>query len=108
MEPQPYAKSMQTEMIRQIELAHPRYLVYSQVGGSWLAREHSDRGIINWADQYVHQCYEHVGVADISFTGKSPVLWGDEMRAYTPSSDARVYSFRRKSDAPCTVSQPNR
>ncbi len=103
MEPQPFAATMQAEMMREVESAHPRYLVFSQIGGSWLARKDSDRGIVAWGNRYVQQCYEPVGVVDVYSKDESRVLWDDAVRAYKPASDALMYTFRRKSDAPCTV-----
>src|SRR5207249_9230878 len=65
MEPQPFAATMQKEMIREIEAAHPRFLVFSWVDVSWLKQPHSDEGIVEWGRAYVRQCYDPVGVVDI-------------------------------------------
>src|SRR5262249_39038056 len=45
MEIQPFASGMQQQMIREIESADPRYLVFVRVGGSWLYQENSDQTI---------------------------------------------------------------
>jgi len=103
MEPQPYAKRMQDEMIREIESAHPRYLVFSWIKDSWLAQKDSDQGIISWGRRYVRQCYDPVGVADIRSEDDTRFAWDDDVRSYVATSENLVYTFRRKSDAPCTA-----
>jgi hypothetical protein len=105
MEPQPYAKTMQQEMIREIEAAHPRYVVFSTVDVSWLALPQSDQGIIQWGRDYVRQCYDPVGLMDIFSVDETHVAWDDEVKTYTPVSPNLLYTFRRKSDAPCTVTK---
>jgi hypothetical protein len=105
MEPQPYAKTMQQEMIREIEAAHPRYVVFSTVDVSWLALPQSDQGIIQWGRDYVRQCYDPVGLMDIFSVDETHVAWDDEVKSYTPVSPNLLYTFRRKSDAPCAVTK---
>lgn len=105
MEPQPFAKTMQDEMIREIESAHPRYLVFVWIRKSWLATKDSDQGILEWGRNYVQACYDPVGVADIFSPEKTNMVWDADVRTYEARTDDLVYTFRRKSDAPCTVSR---
>jgi hypothetical protein len=105
MEPQPFAKTMQAEMIREIESAHPRYLVFVWIRYSWLAQEDSDQGIIEWGRAYVQSCYDPVGVADVYSAQKTNMVWDDDVRTYQALTGDLVYTFRRKSDAPCTASR---
>jgi hypothetical protein len=106
MEPQPFALTMQQEMIREIESAHPLYLVFSWIDASWLARKESDQGIVAWGRAYVHQCYDPVGVADIVSENEAHIVWEEsEVRKYVAASPNLIYTFRRKSDAPCTVAR---
>ncbi len=106
MEPQPYAKTMQQEMIREIEASHPLYLVFSWIDMSWLARKESDQGLIEWGRRYVRQCYDPVGVADIISETETRYVWGaDNVRTYVASSANLVYTFRRKSDERCVVGE---
>ena len=106
MEPQPYAKTMQQEMIREIESAHPRYVVFSWVDMSWLAKKESDQGIVAWGQRYVRKCYDPVAVADIISGSETRFAWEeDAVRKYVAASSNLVYTFRRKSDAACTASE---
>ena len=106
MELQPYAKSMQQEMIREIEAAHPRYLVFSWINQSWAPKPGSDQGIMTWAQTYVRKCYDPVGVADLIPETGTRFVWDEaNVRKYVAESPDLIYVFRRKSDAPCTASE---
>jgi 4-amino-4-deoxy-L-arabinose transferase-like glycosyltransferase len=95
MEPQPYAVTMQREMIAEIEAAHPEYMVVVQVPMSWLARPGSSTLIYSWAQEYLQQNYEVTGIADIE-QQQSQYIWGEAARGYSPQSPYAVYVFKRK------------
>jgi len=105
MEPQPYAARMQEEMIREINAAHPKFLVIVDVYTSWLARPESSRQIIEWSKQYVRECYELVGVADVISQHETRLAWDGAARDYRPTSHDIVYTYRRTSEAPCSVAR---
>ena len=102
MEQQPYAKRMQEEMIREVETTHPAYVVFVSIGTSWLARR-SDERILVWADQYIRKCYDLAGIADIYSFERSEMLWDAPASSYSWRSANGVYTYRRKSDLPCTT-----
>jgi hypothetical protein len=103
MEPQRFASSMQSEMMKEIESAQPKYLVFVQVPTSWLVRPDSDRTILDWSQRYATQCFDLVGIADIISGSETRYLWDEQARAHRPSGSAFVMVFHRKSEAPCTV-----
>ena len=103
MEPQPYAARMQEEMIREIDASHPKFLVIVDAYTSWLARPGSSRKIIEWSKQYVRECYELVGVADVISQHETRLAWDGAAREYRPTSHDVVYTYRRMSEAPCSV-----
>jgi hypothetical protein len=96
MEKHPFALQMQKEMIRQIEAAAPRFLVYVNVEVSWLMRRDSYTAIFDWFNRYQRESYEIAGVADIVSANKTVFAWGDEARKYSPQSSSWVAVFRRK------------
>lgn len=53
MEPQPFARTMQREMMAEVERANPKYIVSVTSPFSWLARPDSDRTIIEYAQKKV-------------------------------------------------------
>jgi hypothetical protein len=52
MEPHPYARRMQEEMIREIETTKPEYVVYVNNNLSWLTRPESDKHLFDWWPKY--------------------------------------------------------
>lgn len=76
MEPQPYAKRMQEEMIREIEASRPAYLVFADIRSSWLVRPESVRLIFDWFRKYSREFYDCVGVFDIIPLKHTQYQWG--------------------------------
>jgi hypothetical protein len=94
MELQPYAAAMQQEMIREIESADPRFLVFVRASGSWLMREHSDRTIFGWFEQYQRN-FQRVGVADVLARPGTVYRWGGDALTYAPRADVWLMVFER-------------
>ena len=94
MELQPYATEMQQAMIREIESADPRYVVFVRAVGSWLVRETSDKTIFGWFEQY-QQNLKRVGVVDIPARQETVYRWGDDASTYAPRSDVWLMIFER-------------
>ena len=94
MEPQPYAHQMQQEMMREIETAHPKFLVLVVVNKSWLTRRDSDQSIFRWAVAYCDANYEEVGLINISDGGTDYYLSGRPPNV-TPAAD-HILIYRRK------------
>jgi hypothetical protein len=95
MENHPYALKMQQEMIRQIESARPKYLVYVNVRTSWLFQPESDTTIIEWCARYCSEHYELEGIQDILAPDCTVSLWGEDARDYEPSPSS-VLVYKRK------------
>jgi len=93
MEHQPYARRMQEEMIREIETARPEYLVLVSVWMSWLAREGSEKLILDWFPRYASEHYERVGVVDILPSG-TIYRWEGDAAGYSAQSQFIVYVYR--------------
>jgi Dolichyl-phosphate-mannose-protein mannosyltransferase len=94
MEPQKYALQMQQEMIQEIESAQPKFVVYVDVSSSWLASPDSQRLLLDWAKDYLHEHYEIDGVADI--VQHPTYRWGEDAKITKPRSPFGVYVFKRK------------
>jgi hypothetical protein len=98
MEPQPYAVSMQREMIREIETVEPRFVIFVRVWTSWLMRPESDQTIFRWFDEYQKR-FERVGVVDMLSPGQTRYLWGEAAAAYTPVTDRWIAVYERRGAA---------
>ncbi len=65
MESQRYAVQMQLEMMREIEAARPKYLVFVVVPTSWLKRQDSETEIFDWFDRYSAADFRLDGLVNI-------------------------------------------
>jgi Dolichyl-phosphate-mannose-protein mannosyltransferase len=65
MERQKYSGRMQHEMMREIEAARPRYLVFVVVPQSWLRGPNSEVEIFDWFDKYTAANFRLDGVVNI-------------------------------------------
>jgi hypothetical protein len=96
MEKHPFALHMQQDMIRQIEAASPRYLVYVNVEVSWLMRRDSYTEIFEWFNKYQRASYDIAGIADIISAHTTVFAWGKDALNYSPRSSTWIAVFRRK------------
>ncbi|HEV2330679.1 MAG TPA: glycosyltransferase family 39 protein [Verrucomicrobiae bacterium] len=96
MEPQPYAKQMQAEMIGEIETNRPEYLVYVSNPGSWNARPGSDRSIFDWFTQYSGKFYDRVALVDQISWSKTAFVSGKDIKNYHLIGRDYVGIFKRK------------
>jgi hypothetical protein len=65
MEEQPFALEMQEEMIREIEAARPRFVVYVGIEPSWRQRAASPTRVFEWFQRYQAEHYKIVGLVEI-------------------------------------------
>jgi hypothetical protein len=65
MEPQPFARKMQDELIADVERAKPRYIVFYEIPTSWNATYKSELHIARWVSEYTREYYTPVGLIDI-------------------------------------------
>jgi hypothetical protein len=96
MELHPYASKMQQEMIREIEAAKPRFLVYVKIPTSWLMRPQSDFSILKWSQSYADAHYNLVGVTEIMPDGTSVYKWVSNIETNRPRPDYWLAIFERK------------
>jgi hypothetical protein len=94
MESQPYALTMQNELIRDLETSRPDYVVFVTTSVSWLRRPTSPSRIFDWWAAYAPQHYKAVGVADIISANRTDYRWGD-VGTYQPQSTSVVVVFKR-------------
>ncbi len=96
MEEQPYALTMQEEMISEIETARPEFIVLVTGRMSWLTTPKPQLHIFTWMRPYIQDHYETAGVADIQNIDHTEYRWAEEASHYRPLSEYVVYVFRRK------------
>lgn len=76
MEQHRYASAMQQDMIRQLEAARPKIMLFVRVQFSWLQGPQSDTTVLQWFDTYSRQHYRRVGLVQI-FGDASLMDWNN-------------------------------
>jgi hypothetical protein len=95
MEPHPFARQMQEEMIAEIQRARPRFMVLVNVDTSWTMRPDSSLRVLEWAVGAVNEGYQVVGATEIKPDGAVMYRWGPEASASLPDSRFHVVIFER-------------
>ena len=96
MEPQKYANQMQSEIIREIERAHPKYLIFVGMSYSWLARPQSERMIFTWANEYSARNYAVAGLVNLVAPDRTDYYFG-EVPQSLPKLENYILIYKRKS-----------
>jgi hypothetical protein len=96
MEPQKYARQMQEEMIREIELARPRYLISIAIDISWFRRSDSEQLIFNWANDFLSQNYSVVGFVNIVSANRTDYYF-EQLPEFVPELRNYILIYERKS-----------
>jgi hypothetical protein len=94
-EPHALAREMQEEMIQEIEVARPRWIILIHAGQSWLMSERSDRTLVEWGPRYLDAHYALDGVVEISSYGTSTYRWSVPAGTKAPIVPDYVLVFRR-------------
>jgi hypothetical protein len=95
MEPQIFSGKMQSDVIREIENAQPKFAVRVNVPNSWVRRTDSDPTIFHWADKYFGSSYRIAGFVDIYPDGRSEALWDDNARNTRSKSQFNIQVLER-------------
>jgi hypothetical protein len=94
-EPQPFAKQMQEEMIREIEQNPPAYLVFIAIPTSWLMRPESSGALIDWVPKYAEKNMQLVGLIQFTDSESVNTVWGSQA-ATTPLQSPLYISIFKK------------
>ena len=97
MEAQKYASQMQQEMIREIERARPKFIIFVVMPDSWLQRPGSERLIFNWASEYAAQNYTVAGFVNMATPGKTDYYFGTVPQS-VPELGKYILIYERKSE----------
>lgn len=95
-ENQPYAATMQEELIRDVETTRPRFVVYVNVPTSWLVSPAAPRRFLDWFDTYRQTQLEQVGLVDMLTPQLTLVYWDGQARGRTPRSNLWLAVYRRR------------
>jgi hypothetical protein len=95
MEPQPFARKMQEDMIREIEQNPPECLVFISIPASWRSKPDSSTLLLDWMNGYVNKYMQLAGM--IQFTGPqtTETVWGPDAATAPFRSQRFVAVFKR-------------
>lgn len=96
MEAQKYASQMQQEMIREIERARPKFLIFVVMPDSWLQRPGSERLIFTWASEYTARNYTVAGFVNMVAPDKTDYYFGTVPES-VPQLGKYILIYERKS-----------
>jgi hypothetical protein len=94
MEPQTYARQMQSEMIHEIESAKPKYLISLTVDTSWLHSPRSENRIFEWAQRYIADNYVPVGFVNMIAPDRVEYYF-DDIPQQVPELGEFILIYRR-------------
>jgi hypothetical protein len=94
MESQPYALTMQEEMIQGLAATAPEFVVEVTGNMSWLRDKKSPARIFEWWSRYRPQHYRLVGIADIISDDETEYRWDAAADGYQPQSDYYLAVYR--------------
>jgi Dolichyl-phosphate-mannose-protein mannosyltransferase len=108
MEAQPFALTMQNDLIGEVETARPEYVVQVSGNASWLQDEQSPKRIFEWWYKYGAEHYKLVGIADIISEDRTEYRWGAAAEAYQPQSTYFLAVYRRAEPVNAALRETNR
>ena len=99
MEPQPFARRMQGEMIGEVEASVPEFIVYAANPFSWARQPDSDQRIFEWWNSYQTN-YIRVALSDVVSHADSEFRFGiEDAGRYGKIRGLGLEVFQRKSGA---------
>ena len=93
----PEHKQWQREYVRDVEKAKPKYFVFARHSVSLLVQPNTDNYIFEWANKYLTENYQIIGVVDMPDGSlNSNYAWGKDAPAYQPKGQNVIFVFERK------------
>ncbi|MFM7140726.1 MAG: glycosyltransferase family 39 protein [Alphaproteobacteria bacterium] len=96
LEPQPDARSMQEEMMREVAEARPAYVVSIRVPTSWLRRDDSDARVLDEMAAFLRDAYEPCGVVVADGDGGTRLLWEEDAARVRGGDGVMAVVLRRR------------
>jgi hypothetical protein len=96
MEPHRFAERMQEEMIREVEAARPKFVVFVGIDTSWLIQPESNRKVFDWFAQYAERELKPAGLVNIVSGSRTDYYLPYSSQEVAPSP-YRITIYERKS-----------
>jgi hypothetical protein len=95
METHPFARTMQAQLIGEIERARPPYVVYVRTESSWDRAVSSNRLIFEWMARFIPAHYARVGQVDILGPRSTRYVWDADVARFDVTSSTHIVVLRR-------------
>lgn len=92
----PEHKQWQREFVTDVEKAKPRYFIFFNHPISLFVQPNTDKYVFDWANKYVSENYQIVGLADMIDGGMTNYVWKDALSSYKPQGQNMIYIYERK------------
>lgn len=92
----PQHKEWQREYAKDIEKAKPKYLLYYNIPISLLVQPNTDKYIFDWANKFITENYQIIGVVDMIPGQHAAYYWKEQLNTYKPQSQEQIYIYERK------------
>lgn len=93
----PEHKQWQREFVADIEKAKPRYFIFFNHPISLFVQPNTDKYVFDWANKYVTENYQIIGLADMIDGGLTNYVWKEGLNNYKPQGQNMIYIYERKS-----------
>jgi hypothetical protein len=106
MEPQPFARRMQEEMIHDIETSQPGFIIFVDAPMSWFRYPDSDPRIFDWWDSYQTN-YNLVAISDVISPTETVNAWGaDVVKRYGGVHGSALEVYQRITNSAVSRLEP--
>jgi hypothetical protein len=99
MENQRYARTMQSQLSREVESNPPAWVVFVGVTSSWGVHADSDKTIIAWANRLLSTEYTPAGLVEIESSDRTTYTWRGAAPLGYPRSNCYLVVLRRNPPA---------
>ena len=96
-EDQKYALRMQREMIHEVGLTRPKYVILVVIDLSWSWRQESPKVISSWITEYTNRDYSLVGLVNMIGFGRTDYYWEEHVPPSVRELGSYVLIYERKS-----------
>lgn len=94
----PQHKEWQREFVKDVEAAKPKYIIFFNHAISLFVQPNTDRYVFDWANKYITENYNLVGLCDMIDGQHASYVWREQLMTYKPSGQSSIYVYELKNN----------
>ncbi len=94
----PQHKEWQREFVKDVEKAKPKYFVFYNHGISLFVQPNTDKYVFDWANKYLTDYYQIVGIVDMVPGVHATYAWREQLNGFKTQAQEQIYIYERKAD----------